>query len=62
AGGLATGRVFVEDVVDTVGVVDGFLPVCSVKPEPARLHGLAAPASRRAWWINRIKDCYGLLP
>ena len=59
--GLATGRLFVEDVVEAVDVVDGCLPVGSMTPEPARLHTLAAPGPRRQWWIDRVKDCYSLL-
>lgn len=56
--GLGTGGLFVEDVVDTVAPVDGCLPVGPVTPDPARLAALAAPAARRQWWIDRIRDCY----
>lgn len=56
--GLGTGGLFVEDVVDPVAPVDGYLPVGPVVPDPARLASLAAPADRRQWWIDRIRDCY----
>ena len=59
--GLGTGRLFVEDVAEPVVPVDGYLPVVSVAPDPARLQALAAPPQRRRWWIDRIKACYPLL-
>lgn len=58
--GLGTGGLFVEDVVDPVAPVDGYLPVGPAIPDPARLAGLAAPADRRQWWIDRIRACYPL--
>jgi o-succinylbenzoate synthase len=60
--GLGTGRLFIEDVADVADLVDGCLPVGQVTPDPARLHGLAAPPERRDWWIRRIVSCYRLLP
>jgi len=59
--GLGTGGLFVEDVVDPVAPVGGYLPVGPVVPDPARLAELAAPADRRQWWIDRIHACYPLL-
>jgi O-succinylbenzoate synthase len=59
--GLGTGRLFVEDVADDVTPVDGYLPVASVTPDPARLQALAAPPQRRQWWIDRVRACYQLL-
>ena len=56
--GLGTGGLFVEDVVDSVLPVDGHLPVGPVVPDPARLAGLAVPAGRRQWWIDRIRACH----
>lgn len=59
--GLGTGGLFVEDVVDPVAPVDGYLPVGPVAPDPARLSGLAASGERRQWWIDRIRECYPLI-
>jgi o-succinylbenzoate synthase len=59
--GLGTGRLFVEDVTDTVAPVDGFLPVGPVAPDPDRLAALAASAERRQWWIDRVRACYPLV-
>jgi o-succinylbenzoate synthase len=59
--GLGTGRLFVEDVAAPIAPVDGYLPVASVRPDPTRLRGLAAPPKRRRWWIERVRACYPLL-
>ena len=60
--GLATGGLFVEDVVDPgSGPAGGSLPVGPVSPDPARLAGLAAPAGRRDWWVSRTAECYRVL-
>ena len=59
--GLGTGGLFVEDVIDPIAPVDGYLPVGPVVPDPARLGALAASADRRQWWIDRIRDCYPLV-
>jgi o-succinylbenzoate synthase len=59
--GLGTGRLFVEDVAEPAVAVDGYLPVGSVAPDPARLQALAAPPERREWWIDRVKACFLLL-
>ena len=56
--GLGTGGLFVDDVAEPLTPVDGYLPVATVTPDPARLAALAAPAERRQWWIDRIKACY----
>lgn len=56
--GLGTGGLFVEDVMEPVVLASGFLQVGPVAPDPARLSALAAPADRRQWWIERIRDCY----
>ncbi len=60
--GLGTGGLFVEDVAESSGLVDGHLPVGAVAPDPARLADLAASPERRDWWIERIRACYPLLP
>jgi o-succinylbenzoate synthase len=59
--GLGTGRLFVEDVVEAVAPVDGYLPVAPVTPDPDRLRALAATPQRRRWWIDRVRACYRLL-
>ena len=59
--GLGTGGLFVEDVAEPVTPVDGYLPVATVTPDPARLAALAAPPQRRQWWIERVRACFELL-
>jgi len=59
--GLGTGRLFVEDVVESVVAVDGYLPVGPVTPDPARLQALGAPPERRHWWIDRVRACVPLM-
>ncbi|MHC9290916.1 o-succinylbenzoate synthase [Mycobacterium sp. LTG2003] len=59
--GLGTGGLFVEDVAEPRVPVDGCLSVSAVVPDPARLSTLAAPASRRQWWIERVRACYPLI-
>lgn len=56
--GLGTGGLFIDDVIEPVSPVDGYLPVSPVTPEPARLEALAASSERRQWWIERVKVCY----
>lgn len=59
--GLGTGRLFVDDVADPIDLVDGYLPVGTTAPDPARLDALKASPQRRDWWIRRIIACYRLL-
>lgn len=59
--GLATGRLFEEDVAEPAQTVEGFLPVGPVAPDPARLQALRARGDRRDWWIRRIIECHRLL-
>jgi o-succinylbenzoate synthase len=59
--GLGTGGLFIDDVVEPLVPVDGYLPVAPVTPDPARLESLAATPDRRQWWIDRIKACYPLV-
>ena len=56
--GLGTGGLFVDDVVEPVVPVDGYLPVRTVAPDLARLEALAASPDRRRWWIDRVIACY----
>lgn len=60
--GLGTGGLFVDDVAEPVVPVDGCLPAAPVRPDPDRLAALAAPPDRRQWWIDRVRECYPLLP
>ncbi|MGB0971020.1 MAG: o-succinylbenzoate synthase [Mycobacterium sp.] len=59
--GLGTGSLFVEDVVEPVRPLDGYLPVAAATPSLARLAALAAPPERRQWWIERVRTCFPLL-
>jgi O-succinylbenzoate synthase len=59
--GLGTGGLFVEDIVEPVAPVDGYLPVSLAIPDPARLAALTAAPDRRDWWIERVIACYRLL-
>ncbi|WP_350354634.1 enolase C-terminal domain-like protein [Corynebacterium aquatimens] len=45
AAGLATQRLFVEDVAPERPLIDGCLPITRTIPDPERLHGLKAPGS-----------------
>ncbi|ANI38019.1 O-succinylbenzoate synthase [Mycolicibacterium vaccae 95051] len=60
--GLGTGGLFIDDVAEPVVPVDGCLPAAPVRPDPDRLAALAAPPDRRQWWIDRVRECYPLLP
>lgn len=59
--GLGTGGFFVADVAGVPTPVDGYLPVGTVVPDPARLSGLAATPQRRQWWIDRVRECHPLI-
>ncbi|MGX4760579.1 o-succinylbenzoate synthase [Corynebacterium minutissimum] len=61
AAGLATGSLFKEDVTATRELVDGHLRAESLIPEPERLSSLAAPADRREWWFERVRQCWPYL-
>jgi O-succinylbenzoate synthase len=59
--GLGTGGLFVDDVVEPVTPVDGYLPVTPVVPDAPRLAALAAAPERRQWWIDRVRACHQLM-
>jgi O-succinylbenzoate synthase len=59
--GLGTAGLFVEDIVEPVAPVDGYLQVRLAIPDPARLAALTAAPDRRDWWIERVIACYRLL-
>jgi O-succinylbenzoate synthase len=58
--GLATTGLLSSDVTE-LRPVEGALPVGPVVPDPDRLAALAAPADRRAWWLERARRCHALL-
>lgn len=55
--GLATGSLFLEDVAKPRSLIDGYLDVTPVIPDPARLDALEAPGDRKDWWFNRVRQC-----
>ena len=57
AAGLATQRLFLEDVAAPRELVDGRLEVARTAPDPERLYSLRAPAERRDWWFARVREC-----
>ena len=59
--GLGTGALLMDDVVEPMVPVDGYLPVTRVVPDRARLEALAAPLGRRRWWIDRVSACHQLM-
>ncbi len=60
--GLGTVGLLATDVTaDALTPVAGRLPVRAVAPDPARLAELAAPADRRAWWVDRLRRCHAVL-
>ena len=61
AAGLATQRLFVEDVAAPRELVRGHLAVTRTTPDPDRLHALRAPAARRDWWFDRVRACVEVL-
>ena len=61
AAGLATQKLFVEDVAEPRELIDGHLTVTRTTPDPDRLHGLRAPGKRRDWWFERVRACVEVL-
>ncbi|STC69578.1 o-succinylbenzoate synthase [Corynebacterium pilosum] len=61
AAGLATQRLFAEDVVDPGELVDGRLTISPVQPDPARLHELRAAPDRKDWWFQRVREAHACL-
>lgn len=62
AAGLATQRLFVEDVTASRELVNGHLDVAMLSPEPARLEALAASGKRRDAWFERVRQAWEFLP
>lgn len=61
AAGLATQRLFVEDVAEPRKLIDGHLNLTRTIPDPDRLHGLRADGARRDWWFQRVRECVEFL-
>lgn len=61
AAGLATQQLFLEDVAAPRPIVDGQMSTKVIAPDPDRVSALAAPAARRDWWFDRVRDAYAHL-
>ena len=61
AAGLATQRLFVEDVAEPRAMENGELAITRTTPDPERLHGLRAPGERKDWWLDRVRACMAVL-
>lgn len=61
AAGLATQRLFVEDVTGPRPLIDGCYDATPVDPDPDRVAGLAAAAERREVWFERLAATYAYL-
>lgn len=61
AAGLATQRLFVEDITAQRLLKNGKMKVEMLAPERDRLAHLAAPPQRRERWLLRLKEAYEVL-
>lgn len=61
AAGLATQRLFVEDVAEPFELVDGKMAIRPVIPDPQRVQALRARPERREWWIRRLSETFAHL-
>jgi len=60
--GLGTAALFARDVCDPPLLpVGGAIPAGRVAPDAASLDAVAAPADRRAWWLDRLERCHRIL-
>jgi len=60
--GLATGQLLTDDLVaEPLRVVDGALPVVSVRVTPGSLSHSQADPDRVAWWTDRVRRVSELL-
>ncbi|WP_442972676.1 o-succinylbenzoate synthase [Rhodococcus sp. G-MC3] len=59
--GLGTGTLFVDDVCERPGLLDGTLAAGAVEPDPERLTALAAPPDRVEWWHDRVRRVHPLM-
>lgn len=53
--GLATQRLFVEDVTEPRTIVDGKMSAEMLSPDPARLSEFEVTGPRRDWWLERVR-------
>lgn len=61
AAGLATQRLFIEDVAEPFEFVDGRMRIADIAPDPDHLSSLAAPGERKDWWFDRLRRCLASL-
>ncbi|BDV25128.1 O-succinylbenzoate synthase [Corynebacterium ulcerans] len=61
AAGLATQRLFVEDITAPRHIVDGHLTVDMLAPDPDRLSELSVSGHRRDAWLQRLQDSWEFL-
>lgn len=61
AAGLATQRLFIEDVAEPFEFRDGRMRIADIAPDPDHLSGLAAPGERKDWWFDRLRRCLASL-
>lgn len=61
--GLATSRLFVDDVAPAAPLRDGYLtaPTGHLQPDQAALEEFKAPTQQYNWWVDRLKRCYDIL-
>ncbi len=60
--GLGTAALLAADVTgEPLLPRDGFVQVRRIEPDAALLDRYAAPADRRAWWLDRLARCHALL-
>nr|VDG62260.1 L-Ala-D/L-Glu epimerase [Streptococcus thermophilus] len=60
AAGLATQRLFLEDVADPFPIVDGRISINPSElfaPDADRVAGLKASSIRKDWWFYRLRRC-----
>ena len=60
AAGLATQRLFIEDVADPFPIVDGRISINSSElfaPDAEKVAGLQASSIRKDWWFYRLRRC-----
>lgn len=59
--GLATQRLFVEDVAAPPTLIDGNLSIETFTPDPDRISALRASGERKDWWFSRVRACCAYL-